>query len=80
MKPSKQRYKFAMSEAERLCTKNNHVMYEDRFNPFLEDKGTEAQVRKFRLHWNYWRGSYLRFEDCMDAYGAGEYLVKKEKV
>ena len=69
MKPSKQRYKFAMSEAERLCTKHDHTFYDDKFNPFLNGGGTEAQVRKFKLHWNYCRGSYLRFEECMEAYG-----------
>ena len=69
MKPSRQRYKFAMAEAERLCLKHNHVLYDDKFNPFLNGKGTESQVRKFRLQWKWYRGSYLRFEDCMEAYG-----------
>lgn len=68
-----------MAEAERICALNDYCPYEEKYNPFTGGRGTEAQVRKFRLQWNYFRGSYLRFEDCITAYGADDYLINKDE-
>ena len=53
MKPSKQRYKFSMAEAERLCLASGYLPYNHELNPFTEGRGTDAQVRKFQMQWNY---------------------------